>query len=334
MEKVAITTVYNACNYGSFLQAYALMKTIESMEYDVKFLKLPVAEDKIIGTDRLSGSYADYERKKYERLRMDQQAFALTSKADDSFKCCVIGSDTVWNLFDPAYGQIPYFLGKEIDSEKIISYAASVGQSRLLKIILLKFKDLLPIRKLDSISVRDDKTQTVVKLLGRKPFRVLDPTFLYEFKEEKPEEEIPDKYLLVYTYGFSEPEKAAIKEFAQKNSLKIVATGSLCQWADINVPVNSFQWLWLIKNAQAIVTNTFHGTVFSIKYNKKFAVLTRESDKVNSLLKEFNLENRTCSAEELKNVLANEIDYVGVNAVANEKIEKSIAYLKRAVGGK
>ncbi|MGM9637098.1 MAG: polysaccharide pyruvyl transferase family protein [Eubacteriales bacterium] len=332
MKKVAVITVYNACNYGSFLQAYALMRTIESLGYQVTFLKLPAKEEEIIGVDRLPPDSITYEKLKYDKLRMDREVFDVTSKVDDSFQCSVIGSDTVWNLFDPAYGHIPYFVGKEISSKRIISYAASVGQAGLLKILLLKGKDLLPIRKMDQISVRDDKTEAVVRLLGRHSKRVLDPTFLYNFKSVEPDIKLPEKFLLVYTYGFSAEEVSAVQKYAKDQSLKIIATGSLCKWADFNMVVNSFEWLWLIEHAYAIVTSTFHGSVFSIKYNKRFAVLAQGSDKINSLLREFGLEDRVCSHENLHRVLDTGIDNKKVEDRVNRKVVDSITYLKEGIG--
>lgn len=249
----------------------------------------------------------------------------------ETYQCCVIGSDTVWNMFDPTYENIPYFVGKEIGCKNIISYAASVGQSRLSKILILKGYKLLPIRKLSQIAVRDDKTEKVVKILGKKSVRVLDPTFLYDFPIVKPNDLPRKPYMLIYTYGYNNEEVAAIKNMAKKKGLLTIATGSLCPWADINMVVGSFEWLWLVKNADLIVTGTFHGSVFSIKYNKQFAVLTQGSDKVDSLLSEFGLTDRTATVETIENVLSKDIDYTRVNKIIEEKKERSQNYLLSAV---
>ena len=218
-----------------------------------------------------------------------------------------------------------------IGCKNIISYAASVGQSRLSKILILKGYKLLPIRKLSQIAVRDDKTEKVVKILGKKSVRVLDPTFLYDFPIVKPNDLPRKPYMLIYTYGYNNEEVAAIKNMAKKKGLLTIATGSLCPWADINMVVGSFEWLWLVKNADLIVTGTFHGSVFSIKYNKQFAVLTQGSDKVDSLLSEFGLTDRTATVETIENVLSKDIDYTRVNKIIEEKKERSQNYLLSAV---
>ena len=91
--------------------------------------------------------------------------------------------------------------------------------------------------------------------------RVLDPTFLYDFPIVKPNDLPRKPYMLIYTYGYNNEEVAAIKNMAKKKGLLTIATGSLCPWADINMVVGSFEWLWLVKNADLIVTGTFHGSV-------------------------------------------------------------------------
>lgn len=332
MKKVGIVTVYNACNYGSFLQAYALSQYLIEHQHQVDFLEIPVDYKKVVSAENADEQYSKYEEEKYKKLVSDQEVFNVVKKLDKTYQSCVIGSDTIWNMFDSTYENIPYFVGKGIDCDNIISYAASVGQSRLSKILVLKGMKLLPIRKLNHIAVRDDKTEKLVKLFGKKYTRVLDPTFLYDFKDEKPENAPESPYLLVYTYGYGEEQIKAIKKYAKEHQLTIVATGSLCKWADLNLAVGSFEWLWLVKHAEMIVTGTFHGSVFSIKYNKKFAVLTNGSDKVSSLLKEFKLGNRLATTETLAAVLGNEIDYNKVNPIIEQKVNQSKKYLLEAVG--
>ena len=75
----------------------------------------------------------------------------------------------------------------------------------------MKGYKLLPIRKLSQIAVRDDKTEKVVKILGKKSVRVLDPTFLYDFPIVKPNDLPRKPYMLIYTYGYNNEEVAAIK---------------------------------------------------------------------------------------------------------------------------
>ena len=333
MKKVAIVTVYNACNYGSFLQAYSLNAFLKQY-YKVAFVRMAVDTDKIIGKETFPKDYIEYEEKKYRKIKNNQLLFDIVDSVDESYVCAVIGSDTVWNLFDPAYSNVPYFLGDELDSDRIISYAASIGPNRLVKFLFMKGLRFAKVRKLDAFGVRDYKTEKVVRLLGKKPVRVLDPTFLVTLKGTEPDLILPDEYILVYTYGFSQESIEAIKAYARSNSLPIVATGSLCTWADINAVVDSFEWLWLIEHANCVITNTFHGTVFSILFEKRFASLTKKAAKIESLLSEFELRNRMCTSHELGEILKSPIDFYKVNRIKNKKINQSQKFLLDNIEGK
>ncbi len=330
-KKIGIVTLYNACNYGSFLQAFGLQTALEKEGYDTSFIKVPTEYNTIVGKGDFSDQYVEYEELKYSKLLDDQKKFKCIIEANEHMDYCVIGSDTIWNMFDRAYESLPFFVGRGLNCDKVISYAASVGQSHWIKILLKNTRKLWPIRKIDCISVRDDKTERIVHLFGRKCTRVLDPTFLCTFEDQKPDIFIPDKYVLVYTYGLQESEILNIKEFANKKDLQIVATGSLCDWADYNPVVNSFEWLWLIKNASFVITNTFHGTVFSVKYNKELAVITTTSDKINSLAKELKINNRICTSENMTAVFDNKIDYDYINKIISDKVKKSKKYLKESL---
>lgn len=333
MKKVAIVTVYNACNYGSFLQAYSLNLFLKQ-HYKVAFVRMTVDTDKIIGKGSFPKDYIEYEEKKYCKIKNNQSIFDIVDSVDKSYACAVIGSDTVWNLFDPAYSNVPYFLGDELGSNRIISYAASIGPNRLLKFLLMRGSKFVKVRKLDAFGVRDYKTEIMVRLLGKKPVRVLDPTFLVTLKGKAPDLTLPDKYILVYTYGFSQESIEAIKSYARANSLPIVATGSLCTWADINAVVDSFEWLWLIEHADYVITNTFHGTVFSIIFQKRFAALTQKAAKIESLLSEFELRDRMCTGRELETILKSQIDFNKVNQIKKVRIKQSQKFLLENIEGK
>ena len=168
--------------------------------------------------------------------------------------------------------------------------------------------------------------------MGKKPVRVLDPTFLKDFNVVEPKEKIDKPYILVYTYGLDKEKVNIIKKYAKENNLKIIATGSLCEWADMNIAVDSFEWLWLVKNAECVITTTFHGSIFSIKYNKNFAVMINKSAKINSLLKEFKLLDRICDENTLIQTLTNVINYSETNCIMEERVKASKKYLLESIG--
>ena len=135
------------------------------------------------------------------------------------------------------------------------------------------------------------------------------------------------QYLLFYGITLQQDDKLFIREiknFASKRNLRIVSVGYFHQWADINfVNIDPFKWLSYIKNADFIVTNMFHGTVFSIKFNKRFLTIAskRRENKVGSLLREFGLESRLCDSSDINEDFSErinaEISYESINFQIN-----------------
>jgi hypothetical protein len=104
----------------------------------------------------------------------------------------------------------------------------------------------------------------------------LDPVFLYDYKDEIEEKQLDFEYNLIYAYDGrinSEVEIEAIQSFAKENNLKTLSAGLYQSWCDKNISANPFEILGYVKNARYVVTDTFHGSVFSIKYKKPFAAL-------------------------------------------------------------
>ena len=137
----------------------------------------------------------------------------------------------------------------------------------------------------------------------------------------------------MYAYGNrikDEGEIKAIKEYAKKRDLEILCVGMQQRWCRHNVAANAFELLGYVKNADCIVTDTFHGTVFSIKYNKKFISLIRESNqqKLDGLLRQFGLYDRAVfDMGSLGSIMDNSIDYKKVNSIIHNEQKKSRKYL-------
>lgn len=126
--------------------------------------------------------------------------------------------------------------------------------------------------------------------------RHLDPVFIYPFKEEIIEPAEKD-YIIVYGYDERIHEDGIIegvKRIAKKFNKKIISIGGYQRWCDENIAPSPFEVLGYFKNADFIVTDTFHGTVFSIKYQKKFATVVRSQNKQKllDLLDFFGLKDR------------------------------------------
>ena len=161
----------------------------------------------------------------------------------------------------------------------------------------------------------------------------MDPTLLLgNFSKE--EEKIETKgYILVYTYGFTDKQIKLIKGFAKTKELRIVAAGVYYyKWCDENLPVSPFQFLTLVKNADYVITDTYHGTIFSTIYKKQFVVFTGRKIKVEQILRQLDLDNRIIDEDkDIDAIIDKEIDYLKVDSILAEKRRQSSEYLTNAL---
>ena len=246
----------------------------------------------------------------------------------------IVGSDEVFALHT---GPTPAFFGHACPTDNIFSYAASFGPTNYEDIERLHCIPFVKsgLEGMKAISVRDNNTEEIVeKLTGKKPQKVCDPVILYGYQKE-----IEDfgklnhqPYLLIYAYdnNMNDPKEVAmIKAFAKKHGLKIVAPGFYHSWCDEIVNAGPIEILKYFKNANFIVTDTFHGSVMSLITNRNFAVITRNNkNKLVNLLDEYGQVGRILSEDvTLDSLYEQPIDYTAVNAEIEKRREDSFQYL-------
>lgn len=343
---ICIVTVYNSENCGSYLQAYALAKTIEKFGHDVYFMKrstkgtshdffkVVVECIKLI----LRGKFirAKERWKSFVEFSKMTVQFKVIQKKDvlnDMIDVVVIGSDTLWN-FDDSY----FYDRKEIYSgytflhKNAISYASSIANTKY-ETLMQDDTIMKGIRNLKEVSVRDAYTKNVVEsIVNREVVSVLDPTFLLKAEEYSAVSKkcTCEKYILLYC--FKEPDKEVrkkIQELKLFTGEKIVSFGNYREWADINIPFNPGDFLGYFSKAAAIITDTYHGTVFSIIYGKNFVCLGQHKNKVKDILINLDLENRFLYQEDsLIEKFNKTIDYESVEKKLDNFRNTSIKYLK------
>ncbi len=296
--KVGILTFHYGSNYGGVLQCYALQQVLKEMGYDVVvinyvphdgikkflFVLLYAIQKRNIMSIKALWHYIKFykeSRKVFKRFREDH--LQLTNEECDINKFAsypldtiVVGSDQVWN-FSQQKRDI-YFLGWLEDGRtKKVSYAACCGHNVLNE----KHRASL-IKQLSqfySISVRSEETKQFVKnVIGQDVPVVADPTFLYDFNEFI--HPIEEKYILTYilTEDIEGGNAAAIdvirQYFPGLPVYSIVISDRqprLCKWADKQLfDVAPSEWVNLIYNCTFLYTDSFHGTVFSMKFGKPF----------------------------------------------------------------
>ncbi len=311
-KKVLIITFYAGANYGAFLQAYCLGKQMEKEGYSVFYLK-----DRFMEED-LKKYNNDYERDLHKCLREAIEEYLVVTDNNENYNLAILGSDEIWNRNSTLSFRKNMYWGINVNAEKIISYApCSVGTS--LKRMIFRGINLL---KIDGISVRDNWTRNLVKSITRKqPPVVLDPTFLEDFSYIN-DNKYDFPYLFVYSYMLDDNQISHIKRIAKDKSLKTVVTGHQADWADVNIACTPFEWLSLIKFSSEVFTTTFHGSVFSLIFNKEFT-LSGNNMKAILLLETFGFCSNSNDIISIR-----KDDYKQINKTICELKEQSIHFLK------
>lgn len=353
--KIGILSMQKIHNYGSFLQALSLKMQLEGRGHDVYFIdilpgkqiaNIPATQG---GTSILS-KLDKYALKRIENYLLskkmdcihinDYETYLKTDKlllTGESFDLAVIGSDEVFNATTPSHwGFSPQLFGDIKNAQRVVTYAASCGHTTFDD--AQKYGIVDELRKamdnLEHISVRDRNTADfVASVLNTQPELHVDPVFLSDFDPFIPQVKLRKPYVLVYAYPnriHGEKEIAAIKNYAQKRGLDILCVGMQQRWCKHNIPATAFELLAYVKGAECIVTDTFHGTVFSAKYNKRFVSFIRESNrnKLGGLLEQLGLGDRAVEKiGQMEEIMDSQIDYVAVNRVIEQERQKAYRYL-------
>lgn len=250
----------------------------------------------------------------------------------------IVGSDQVWRYAYVKNNYKHYFLNFVDDKTDKIAYAASFGVDYWegnektvtdVKSLLKNFK---------AVGVREDIGEVICKNTFDydNAKQVLDPTLLpnIDFYNSLIAKEKISKKVSLFNYVLdrSEAKQNIVKNIASKKGLEINVIG-LSNNIKNEIKPSLAEWLYHFKNSDFVVTDSFHGTVFSIIFNKQFIAIgnkTRGIARFTSLLNIFGLESRLVFEEELNsldNIIENKIDYSSVNEILSKEREKSLNFL-------
>ena len=234
----------------------------------------------------------------------------------------IAGSDQIWDYKLTNFDQT-YFLDFPEKGKKKCSYAASIGEHIPPEQFRNDYSRLL--NDFDEILVREDYGADIVnELTGKKPEVVCDPTLLLtaeEWNKLLKEPKIRGKYILVYQLGINPEIVNFAKRLKKKTGYRIVyipfpLVGLLkCR---CEITVGPAEWMGLFKNAEYVISDSFHGVVFSLLFNRKFFAKAdghHKNRRVEQLLKLVNLSDRTMN-DVSDEQLTEEIDFT----YANEQI--------------
>lgn len=367
--KVDIITLHRAENYGSVLQTLALQVKLEELGHDVHVLdyyperftnkgllkRLKQKSDKLKNPILLLAAkiliYPSYLRKnhvfgdfidKYIALKgpafqSDKEAAQKLSFDADAY--CT-GSDQVWNSHWNEGIEKALFLDFVPKGKLVFSYASSIGLSELPESEMEETKRLL--NKYEFISVREDSGVEIIRELGRDDVvQCLDPTLLLTKEEWDKYASCQDKrtdFILTYNLHHDSRIDRYAMELSKKYSIPvwnisynwhdIVRKGHLCWCPAVE------KFLWLIRNAQFVVADSFHATVFSIIFERPFVTITPDiaGSRISSILRMLGIEERKLDKFSDTSVIETPIDYAAVKRTLAMEQEKSMAYLKKVTG--
>lgn len=356
--KIGILTFHSAVNYGGVLQAYALQEEIkkiggvpEIVDYKTPYFAkryspvyIPSFSLKKIAYALLDMPNVISKNRKFKRfsnkfLKLSERAYdRITIKsACGDYQKFIVGSDQVWNL-QLTDNDTTYLLDFCDDNSKKYSYAASFGSSRLDSGAISVFQDKL--LGFQAVSVREESAKhNADAMLSGKEARVdIDPTmFLSSGEWEKccVAPNINEKYIVVYKLNQSQAfdcakklsEATGLKVVVLQAQLKGVPYGFICKRKP-----SPEEFLGWIKHSEYVVTDSFHGTAFSIIFHKKFMTLPdkrpdNRNTRIENLLKLASLENRMGNGDSCE-LIHNEIDYKNTDARIRAVRAGSERYLK------
>ena len=353
MKKIGILTLQYGLNYGGVLQTYALQKTLQDNGFDCRII------------DRIPKSLGNYKyiiKRTYfhpftHKGFADFRKFFLGNKTEpvfssekmktiaNIFDTIIVGSDQVWRkeIFSVDGDYFLEFIDAN-SSIKRISYAASFGVSNweYNREETLVIKNSLS--KFDAISVREDSGVDLLKKhCNLESVCVLDPTLVADSVIFEPlikkSKLLTAGKIITYILDWNES-KSNISKIVSKKLKKSVfhilpfkkVTKNVLQRI-INPEIGVFDWLKAIKDADFVLTDSFHGMAFSIIFNKQFLVIgnkERGMARFYSLLGKFELTHRLLNDIEethISSLINSSINYEKVNTILTKERTKSMQFL-------
>ncbi|MDD2466000.1 MAG: polysaccharide pyruvyl transferase family protein [Desulfobulbus sp.] len=369
--KIGILTQPLAVNYGGLLQAFALQCVLKKMGHDVLVINIELKKSLYIHARKIAGLvYRKYFQKKiyFNSKKTSEQHVSkfkktyikttdelffvdkLSGLSKYNFDAYIVGSDQVWRpKFSP--GITAFFLDF-LDANttiKRIAYAASFGVDAWEYSFELTNKCKELAARFDAISVREDSAVNLCNVhLEIESKHLVDPTMLLEVEDyisviEENKELVGCNMLAEYILDKDDTKDLIVKKIANKLYLNVNSMMPKSKHYEVNdenindcVFISVSQWLDCIYNADFVVTDSFHGVIFSIIFNKNFIAIGNDGRgmaRFSSLLKMFNLEDRLVSSASQVNhhLLESRIDFSSVNHVLKVQRNKSFSFLKEAL---
>ena len=364
MKKIAIITIYDNDNYGNRLQNYAVQEILKESKLgepitiknysitnikDSNFIKnfLRVLKGKYL-------LFKEYKKCNKQRLKAFKEFGKYINTTSKTFNFCmkekeydvyIVGSDQTWNpdCVEEKFFKI-FLLSFVHEPEKKCAYAPSIGRNHVDDHCLEMYKQYLS--EFNYISCRETSgCQILTKALDRNVLQVIDPTLLLNAKDWSEIARNPineNGYILCYILG----SKTCICEFAKKlakkenKKLYIISKNYIIfqkYHKYILCGVGPSEFVGLIKNCSCMVTDSFHGTIFSINFKKDFYTFHKrpgasnvsDNSRILDTLKQFGLEGRF--REDADYSFDRHIEYDKISLFLDKLRKESVSYLENVL---
>lgn len=354
--KIGVATWYRrGHNYGSSLQAFAMQRFLQKA-YDVELINynqehtnfLKIIKSKIkscyfaIVNKRVIECWKKYEKWVQKNINASKKINKYKELIEyaNKYDLTICGSDQIWNndlKCDPFY-----FL-RFVDRKKRIAYSPSIGRNYIEKSLRELYKEY--ISDIDYVSVREESSKKLIKDDLNLNVKVcLDSTFLLTREEWENIAKANDKvisknYLFVYLLEPNNKQIDEIKKYATMNNKKLILpiVNPYYKYDKDAIVIDQFDFLNYLRKSDLVITDSFHGLVFSILYNKKFNLYKRFNDddknsqnsRLEDLLNKFQINKDVY----VRNSMISEIslNYSEINNKIDECAEESRMFLKEAI---
>lgn len=365
--KICTITCHDVYNHGASMQAYALMTYLTNIghyveiidykpdylsnHYNMKSIDNPKWEKNMLTkgiylTLKTPGRLISLKRKKaFDEFR--ENNLVLTKKrytSNEELKmnlpeadAYICGSDQIWNSLHNNGKDPAFYLDFVPDNKIKASYAASFATDTIDD----KYKPMVKekVSRLDGVGIREKSGVKIAKELGiNNAINVVDPVFLLnkEDWDNIGNETFEDKYVLVYDFDKSTLVEKIATDIAKKKGLKIYTINAdKPKYADKHFNLSGPKtFVSLVKNAEFVISNSFHAVVFSVIYNKNIAIVNRTENintRMRDLLYDLKLNDRLVDDDYNLGSVLKEIDYREANKSLNDKIKISKEYLNEVL---
>lgn len=365
--KAAVITRHAITNYGSLFQAIATEKLFDELGFECETIDY-VRDDEYYteqektnlknkprynrsfvtralylmlrqGETVKSGKF--FRQLQKESLHLTKRYRSIDELTADKPEAdiYVTGSDQVWGKIAGETYDTAYLLSFTDDGDRRISYASSLGKTKLEGKTAESFKKLLS--RYELVTVRESSAKSALAGIGIDAVQVLDPTLLYDssFWSGYIKNDIEGDYLLVYQLENNKKLNKYAKSLAKKTGLELVRITpsrhqALRGGKFVYLPEPG-EFLSYIKNARCVITDSFHATAFSINFNTPFIdVLPSDDSKCRntSILELTGLTERILTSYDDYSVIDKPCNFGYANSVLEKERKNSIEYIKNIIG--